>query len=92
MRNLLHTQLRDGVAVVTIDNPPFNALSPGVWSAIVLIRAGTTFVAGADYRARLGDHWQPAPLLARLAAEGGGFHDLPNSGVPSQTGPTGQPT
>ena len=27
-----------------------------------------------DYRARLGDHWQPAPLLARLAGEGRGFH------------------
>jgi 3-hydroxyacyl-CoA dehydrogenase len=29
-----------------------------------------------DYRARLGDHWKPAPLLIRLAAEGRGFHDV----------------
>jgi 3-hydroxyacyl-CoA dehydrogenase len=27
-----------------------------------------------DYRARLGDYWQPAPLLERLVAEGRGFH------------------
>jgi 3-hydroxyacyl-CoA dehydrogenase len=31
-----------------------------------------------DYRAQLGDYWKPAPLLARLAAEGRGFHDSPN--------------
>src|SRR5437773_2611230 len=61
-----HTRvdLVDGVAVVTIDNPPVNALGPGVLEAIevsvaesvtnssvravVLIGAGTTFVAGAD--------------------------------------------
>jgi hypothetical protein len=28
-----------------------------------------------EYRARLGDHWQPAPLLERLAAAGRGFYD-----------------
>src|ERR1051326_9529487 len=52
------------VAVVTIDNPPVNALSPGVpegilarvkeagidpaVKAIVVIGAGNTFIAGAD--------------------------------------------
>lgn len=57
-------QIRNGVAVVTIDNPPVNALSAGVpeaiseaierasqdttADAIVLIGAGTTFIAGAD--------------------------------------------
>src|SRR5262249_29884587 len=58
---------RDGdVAVVTIANPPVNALSPGVpegiqtslataaqdpaVSAIVVIGAGRTFIAGADIR------------------------------------------
>lgn len=30
-----------------------------------------------EYRRRLGDHWKPAPLLARLVAEGRGFHDDP---------------
>jgi 3-hydroxyacyl-CoA dehydrogenase len=55
-----------GVAVVTIDNPPVNALSPGVpegiraavqraggdaeVGAIVIIGAGQTFIAGADIR------------------------------------------
>jgi len=28
-----------------------------------------------EYRERLGDHWQPAPLLERLAAAGKGFYD-----------------
>ena len=57
----------DGVAVLTIDNPPVNALAQGVWdaiddtvarasadpgvNAIVLIGAGPTFVAGADIAA-----------------------------------------
>src|SRR6185295_1927359 len=54
------------VAVITIDNPPVNALSPAVWEgiddavaragsdadadAVVLIGAGTTFIAGADIK------------------------------------------
>ena len=57
-------QVQDRVAVLTIDNPPVNALAQGVWEAvdenvakavsdtnadaIVLIGAGSTFVAGAD--------------------------------------------
>ena len=28
-----------------------------------------------EYRARLGDHWKPAPLLEKLAAAGKGFYD-----------------
>jgi 3-hydroxyacyl-CoA dehydrogenase len=28
----------------------------------------------SEYRARLGDHWRPAPLLDRLAAEGNSFY------------------
>ena len=59
-------EVRDRVAVLTIDNPPVNALAPGVWKAvdeavaraagdagadaIVLIGAGTTFIAGADIK------------------------------------------
>ena len=57
---------RDGVAVITIDNPPVNALSPGVPEgiltaletaerdtsvrAIVVIGGGRTFIAGADIK------------------------------------------
>jgi 3-hydroxyacyl-CoA dehydrogenase len=64
MSQLVRSELRDGVAVVTIDNPPVNALGAGVpegiseaveradtdpaVAAIVLIGAGTTFIAGAD--------------------------------------------
>jgi 3-hydroxyacyl-CoA dehydrogenase len=56
--------LDNGVGVITIDNPPVNALSPGVpegirsalqraeadaaVGAIVLLGAGRTFIAGAD--------------------------------------------
>ena len=56
----------DGVGVITIDNPPVNALSPGVPEgivenvergnadpairAMVLIGAGRSFIAGADIR------------------------------------------
>jgi len=64
MSPLVRYEIRDRVAVVTIDNPPVNALSAGVMEgisdavergdddadadAIVLIGAGTTFIAGAD--------------------------------------------
>jgi 3-hydroxyacyl-CoA dehydrogenase len=57
---------RDGIAVITIDNPPVNALSPGVPEgmltaletaerdpsarAIVIICAGRTFISGADIK------------------------------------------
>jgi 3-hydroxyacyl-CoA dehydrogenase len=64
MSELVRYEIRDRVAIITIDNPPVNALSPGVpegisdafaragddpeADAIVLIGAGTTFIAGAD--------------------------------------------
>src|ERR1700716_3620046 len=64
MPDFIHYELNDRVAVLTIDNPPVNALGQGVWEAIdeavaraagdagadamVLIGAGKTFVAGAD--------------------------------------------
>src|SRR3989442_272458 len=66
MADLVRYEIKDGVAVVTIDNPPVNALAPAVWEqieqavargvadpaaeAIVLIGAGTTFIAGADIK------------------------------------------
>jgi len=66
MSQLVRYEITDGVAVVTIENPPVNALSPAVWEgidkavaravadpaaeAIVLIGAGTTFIAGADIK------------------------------------------
>ena len=64
MPEVVHYQVADRVAVLTIDNPPLNTLGEGVWEAIddavaraaadpaadaiVLIGAGQTFVAGAD--------------------------------------------
>src|SRR6187402_1249231 len=64
MSDLVRYETHARVAVVTIDNPPVNALSEAVWEqldaqmarasadtavdAVVLIGAGTTFIAGAD--------------------------------------------
>src|SRR3981189_2359834 len=58
--------IQSGIGVITIDNPPVNALSPGVpegileavqraqtndaVAALVLIGAGRTFIAGADIK------------------------------------------
>ncbi len=66
MSNLVRYEISDRVAVLTIDNPPVNALSPALWDAIdqavargvadaavdamVLIGAGSTFIAGADIK------------------------------------------
>jgi 3-hydroxyacyl-CoA dehydrogenase len=67
MSTLILYEVIDRVAVLTIDNPPVNALSPDMWEAIdenvaramadegvdavVMRGAGTTFVAGADIKA-----------------------------------------
>jgi 3-hydroxyacyl-CoA dehydrogenase len=66
MSELIKLSKIDGVAVITIDNPPVNALSPGVpegigeaidavqndasIQAVVVIGAGRTFIAGADIK------------------------------------------
>jgi 3-hydroxyacyl-CoA dehydrogenase len=66
MADVVRYDITDRVAVLTIDNPPVNALSPVVWEAIdqavqhanadpaadaiVLIGGGTTFIAGADIK------------------------------------------
>lgn len=66
MTELVRYAVEDGVAVITIDNPPVNALGPGVTGgiaaalsraeadatahSIVVIGAGKTFVAGADIK------------------------------------------
>jgi 3-hydroxyacyl-CoA dehydrogenase len=66
MAELVRLTKHGDVAVITIDNPPVNAISPGVPEgidsavkqavadsqarAIVIIGAGSTFIAGADIR------------------------------------------
>jgi 3-hydroxyacyl-CoA dehydrogenase len=66
MNNLVRISKENDVAVITIDNPPVNALSPGVPEGIgaaidemnrdpaikaaVVIGGGRTFVAGADIK------------------------------------------
>lgn len=79
MSELVTYQLQDDVGVITIQNPPVNALGPGVpegilsalesasndddATAMVLIGSGRTFIAGADIK-QLG-------LLARNATKPG---------------------
>ncbi|MEO7273812.1 MAG: enoyl-CoA hydratase-related protein, partial [Vicinamibacterales bacterium] len=64
MPNLVASTVVDGVALLTVNNPPVNALSPGVpealqaaiaqavadeaITAVVVIGGGRTFIAGAD--------------------------------------------
>src|SRR5690348_4091958 len=64
--SLVRFENADGIGVITVDNPPVNALSPGVPEgivenvergnadpairAMVLIGAGRSFIAGADIR------------------------------------------
>ena len=66
MTDLVQFTKNNGIAVITINNPPVNALSPGVpegisealdqiaqddsVKAVVLIGGGRTFVAGADIK------------------------------------------
>src|SRR5260370_13194189 len=66
MSNLVQVTKNNDIAIITINNPPVNALSPGVPEGIceaietidkddsikaaVLIGAGRTFVAGADIK------------------------------------------
>src|SRR5689334_22734031 len=73
----------DGIGVVTVDNPPVNALSPGVpegivenvergnadpaVKAMVLIGAGRSFIAGADIR-QFGTR-RPPPVPGRRTHE-----------------------
>src|SRR5262249_52801640 len=87
MSDLIRYDIRDRVAVITIDNPPVNALSPVVWTgideavaranadaaadAIVLIGAGTTFIAGADIKV-----FDLLKTAADSLARSGGTHAL----------------
>src|SRR5262249_54691452 len=70
-------EVEDGVEVITVDNPPVNALGPGVREgiiaaadqggadqkakAMVLMGAGRSFMAGADIR----QFGKPRPTLPR---------------------------
>jgi 3-hydroxyacyl-CoA dehydrogenase len=89
MNSLVTYEVRDGVAVIKVDNPPVNALSPGVpegldaaldraaadskVSALVVIGAGRTFIAGADIAVLEDMAWGKGPggpvlhgLLAKI--------------------------
>jgi 3-hydroxyacyl-CoA dehydrogenase len=66
MSDLVTFSNQDGIGIITVNNPPVNALSPGVpegilaavqhaqsdaaVKALVLIGSGRTFIAGADIR------------------------------------------
>ena len=83
MKGTVHYEVQDGIALLTIDNPPVNPLSSGVRkglddgltqateddsvNAIVLTGAGRAFIAGADISEFGG------------AAEGPSLHDCLNA-------------
>ena len=70
----IHVDVADYIAVVTIDRPPVNALSPEMtaeltWAfdsftdrddvrAVILTSAGRVFCAGADIKARVGTQYE----------------------------------
>ncbi len=84
MSELVRLSHDNSIAVVTIDNPPVNALSPGVpesilaavqkaaadpsVQAVVVIGAGSTFIAGADIRefGKIASGEKPAVNLAEI--------------------------
>jgi 3-hydroxyacyl-CoA dehydrogenase len=84
LNELVRLTRHEEIAIITIDNPPVNALSPGVpeglrdnvqiaagdraVKAIVVIGAGTTFIAGADIRefSKIASGEKPPIDLARL--------------------------
>ncbi|WP_334407717.1 3-hydroxyacyl-CoA dehydrogenase NAD-binding domain-containing protein [Bradyrhizobium sp. AZCC 2289] len=77
MSGVVKTEIRDGLAILTIDNPPVNALSIDVRRglsqaienvsedtqvrAVVITCAGCTFISGADIR-EFGKPFQPPNL------------------------------
>jgi 3-hydroxyacyl-CoA dehydrogenase len=85
MSDLVQVTLQGNIAVITINNPPVNALSPGVpegiaaaieriekddtVSAAVLIGGGKTFVAGADIK-------EFGKITSGKATRGEGFKPL----------------
>jgi 3-hydroxyacyl-CoA dehydrogenase len=76
-QGLVRFEVEDGIGVITVDNPPVNALGPGVpegiiaavergeadpdVKAMVLMGAGRSFIAGADIR----QFGKPRPTPAR---------------------------
>ncbi len=84
VNNLVRYGIQNNIAVITIDNPPVNALSPGVpegieecidratrdeVNGVVVIGAGRTFVAGADISAL-------QELALGLTTKGPELHEL----------------
>jgi enoyl-CoA hydratase/carnithine racemase len=61
MPELVHYEIRDHVAVLTVDNPPVNALSPGVPEAIeaAVERAGKDPAARAVVPIGAGTTYNP---------------------------------
>ena len=68
-----HAQTTDGVVALTIGALMAHAGFVGLLTVPCRVQAD---------RAGFGEHWQPAPRLARLAIERRGFHDSPTAKPP----------
>ncbi|MDX1982558.1 MAG: 3-hydroxyacyl-CoA dehydrogenase NAD-binding domain-containing protein [Bryobacteraceae bacterium] len=95
MSTLVSYTVDNGVAILTVENPPVNALSPGVPEgisegvkaatadpavcAIVLIGGGRTFIAGADINEFVKIHSGQAGGLDAILTA---IHDLENCAKP----------
>jgi 3-hydroxyacyl-CoA dehydrogenase len=68
MPELVHYEVRDRVAILTIDNPPLNALGAGVWEGIdsAVARAGAD--SGVDAIVVQGVPYGPGASLDPCAA------------------------
>ena len=77
MSNLVRYDVSDRVAVLTIDNPPVNALSPAMWDAIDGDESETSLLAAAQ-QAKLAYHLDQANVAdgAHLLDVGCGWGSL----------------
>ena len=94
---LVRFEVEDGIGVITVDNPPVNALSPGVpegilesvakgnkdpnVKAMVLIGAGRSFIAGADIR-QFGKGAKRAGIGERVGRRTGAGREADRCGDP----------
>jgi hypothetical protein len=76
MTDLVQLTKDNDIAVITINNPPVNALSPGVPEGISEALDKQVCDRVSEFHRQHGEIWRPAPLLKGLADEGKRFADF----------------